>query len=247
MYQVAVLDDNEVSAHMIADMACQHANGTELEVHCFTRLSDLTRYMADNRMTCDIVFMDIELAKDEPNGIDVIRMLFKPDSSTQVIYVSGRSDMHAKVYRTKHVSFLTKPVNKDDFSEALDRALSNLRESAPEPIRVHVGRNDFKIFPHEISYIESKGRVVEIHLKQAVHEGTATEAEVIRTYMQLGEFGELLGEGFARVHQSYLVNLDDVVELGAHDLTLTDGARIPVSRRRSVEVRELFFSRIRGL
>ena len=174
-------------------------------------------------------------------------MLFNPDSSTQVIYVSGRSDMHAKVYRTKHVSFLTKPVNKDDFSEALDRALSNLRESAPEPIRVHVGRNDFKIFPHEISYIESKGRVVEIHLKQAVHEGTATEAEVIRTYMQLGEFGELLGEGFARVHQSFLVNLDDVVELGAHDLTLTDGARIPVSRRRSVEVRELFFSRIRGL
>ncbi len=80
-----------------------------------------------------------------------------------------------------------------------------------------------------------------------MHEGITTKAEVIRTYMQLGEFGELLGEGFARVHQSYLVNLDDVVELGAHDLTLTDGARIPVSRRRSVEVRELFFSRIRGL
>lgn len=247
MYQVAVLDDNELSAHMIADMACQHANSIELEVHCFTRLSDLTHHMACNRMACDIVFMDIELAEDEPNGIDVTSALFKPGSGTQVIYVSGRSDMHAKVYRTKHVSFLTKPINENDFSEALDRALSNLREGTPEPIRVHVGRNDFKIFPHEVSYIESKGRVVEIHLKQAVHEGITTKAEVIRTYMQLGEFGELLGEGFARVHQSYLVNLDDVVELGAHDLTLTDGAHIPVSRRRSVEVRELFFSRIRGL
>lgn len=247
MYQVAVLDDNELSAHMIADMACQHVNSIELEVHCFTRLSDLTHHMACNRMACDIVFMDIELAEDEPNGIDVTSALFKPDSGTQVIYVSGRSDMHAKVYRTKHVSFLTKPINEDDFSEALDRALSNLREGTPEPIRVHVGRNDFKIFPHEVSYIESKGRVVEIHLKQAAHEGITTEAKVIRTYMQLGELGELLGEGFARVHQSYLVNLDDVVGLGAHDLTLTDGARIPVSRRRSVEVRELFFSRIRGL
>ena len=247
MYQVAVLDDNELSAHMIADMACQHADGTELEVHCFTRLSDLKHHMACTRTACDLVFMDIELAEDEPNGIDVTSALFKPDSGAQVIYVSGRSDMHAKVYRTKHVSFLTKPINKDDFSEALDRALSNLREGTPEPIRVHVGRNDFKIFPHEVSYIESKGRVVEIHLKQAVHEGITTKAEVIRTYMQLGEFGELLGEGFARVHQSYLVNLDDVVELGAHDLTRTDGAHIPVSRRRSVEVRELFFSRIRGL
>ena len=247
MYQVAVLDDNELSAHMIADMACQHADGTELEVHCFTRLSDLKHHMACNRTACDIVFMDIELAEDEPNGIDVTSALFKPDSGAQVIYVSGRSDMHAKVYRTKHVSFLTKPINKDDFSEALDRALSNLREGTPEPIRVHVGRNDFKIFPYEVSYIESKGRVVEIHLKQAVHEGITTKSEVIRTYMQLGDFGEILGEGFARVHQSYLVNLDDVVELGAHDLTLTDGARIPVSRRRSVEVRELFFSRIRGL
>ena len=247
MYQVAVLDDNELSAHMIADMACQHANSIELEVHCFTRLNDLTRHMVRNHMACDIVFMDIELAEDEPNGIDAVRTLFNPGSGAQVIYVSGRSDMHAKVYRTKHVSFLTKPINRDDFSEALDRALSNLREGTPEPIRVHVGRNDFKIFPHEVSYIESKGRVVEIHLKQAVHEGITTKAEVIRTYMQLGEFGELLGEGFARVHQSYLVNLDDVVELGAHDLTLTDGAHIPVSRRRSVEVRELFFSRIRGL
>ena len=247
MYQVAVLDDNELSAHMIADMACQYANSTELEVHCFTRLNDLTRHMARNRTACDIVFMDIELAEDEPNGIDAVRTLFNPGSAAQVIYVSGRSDMHAKVYRTKHVSFLTKPINKDDFSEALDRALSNLRGGAPEPIKVRVGRNDFKIFPHEVSYIESKGRVVEIHLKQAVHEGITTKAEVIRTYMQLGELGKLLGEDFARVHQSYLVNLDDVVELGTHDLTLTDGARIPVSRRRSVEVRELFFSRIRGL
>lgn len=43
MYQVAVLDDNELSAHMIAEMAGHHASGFELEVHCFTRLSDLTR------------------------------------------------------------------------------------------------------------------------------------------------------------------------------------------------------------
>ena len=65
--------------------------------------------------------------------------------------------------------------------------------------------------------------------------------------MQLGELGELLGEGFARVHQSYLVSLDDVAQLGTHNLTLSDGTTVPVSRSRSAEVRERFFDRVRGL
>ena len=246
MYQVAVLDDNEVSAHMIADMACQHANGTELEVHCFTRLSDLTRYMADNRMTCDIVFMDIELAKDEPNGIDVIRMLFNPDSSTQVIYVSGRSDMHAKAYRTKHVSFLTKPVNRDDLNEALDRALSNLRAFEGESIRVRVGRSERKINPREVAYVESEGRVVMINLSNNVRGGEHANREVVRTYMQLGEIGDLLGKGFLRAHQRYLVNIDAIAELNAQGLVLTDGTQIPVSRSRSAEVKEFFLNHVRG-
>ena len=247
MYQVAVLDDNEPSAHMIAELARQYADKTELEVHCFTRLSDLTRSMTRGHMACDIVFMDIQLAEDEPCGIDAVRTLFSPESGTQVIYVSGREDMHAKVYRTKHVSFLTKPVDKDDFNEALDRALSNLQENAAKPIRVHVGRNDRKIYPQEVVYIESKGRVIEIHLRATKRAGVKAEGEVIRTYMQLGELGELLGEGFARVHQSYLVSLDDVAQLGTHNLTLSDGTTVPVSRSRSAEVRERFFDRVRGL
>ena len=112
---------------------------------------------------------------------------------------------------------------------------------------MHVGRNDRKIYPQEVVYIESKGRVIEIHLRATKRAGVKAEGEVIRTYMQLGELGELLGEGFARVHQSYLVSLDDVAQLGTHSLTLSDGTTVPVSRSRSAEVRELFFDRVRGL
>ena len=116
MYQVAVLDDNELSAEIVAEMVRQHKSGSQLHVSCFTRLNDLIRSMTRGHTPCDIVFMDIQLAEDEPNGIEAVRTLFGPGSETQVIYVSGCSDMHAKAYRTKHVSFLTKPVNRDDLN-----------------------------------------------------------------------------------------------------------------------------------
>ena len=246
MYQVAVLDDNELSAEIVAEMVRQHKSGSQLHVSCFTRLNDLIRSMTRGHTPCDIVFMDIQLAEDEPNGIEAVRTLFGPGSETQVIYVSGCSDMHAKAYRTKHVSFLTKPVNRDDLNEALDRALSNLRAFEGESIRVRVGRSERKINPREVAYVESEDRVVMINLSNNVRGGEHANREVVRTYMQLGEIGDLLGKGFLRAHQRYLVNIDAIAELNAQGLVLTDGTQIPVSRSRSAEVKEFFLNQVRG-
>ena len=247
MYEVAVLDDNKAAADRVAELVRRRADKYKLNIRQYTRLAELSREMTRNRTHFDIVFMDIQLADGEPNGIDAVQVLFGPTSGTQVVYVSGRADMHAKVYRTKHISFLTKPVNEGDLDEALDRAMANLRGSETHPITVHVGRTERKIVPRDITYIESKGRVIEIHLADPNPMARGAEIEVVRTYMQLGEVGELLGEGFMRVHQSYLVNLDAVVELGTHTLTLRGGARVPVSRSRTNEVRDRFFEHVRGL
>ena len=87
---------------------------------------------------------------------------------------------------------------------------------------------------------------VMINLSNNVRGGEHANREVVRTYMQLGEIGDLLGKGFLRAHQRYLVNIDAIAELNAQGLVLTDGTQIPVSRSRSAEVKEFFLNHVRG-
>ena len=111
---------------------------------------------------------------------------------------------------------------------------------------MRVGRSERKINPREVAYVESEGRVVMINLSNNVRGGEHANREVVRTYMQLGEIGDLLGKGFLRAHQRYLVNIDAIAELNAQGLVLTDGTQIPVSRSRSAEVKEFFLNHVRG-
>ncbi len=45
--------------------------------------------------------------------------------------------------------------------------------------------------------------------------------------------------GFAMPHKSFVVNLHAVEKIYGYELTLTDGSRIPLSQKKSVQFRRL--------
>lgn len=74
----------------------------------------------------------------------------------------------------------------------------------------------------EILYVESRDTEVWI---------CATEGRHFRNKTGITQWQNLLGEGFLRVHRSYLVNRDAVSSVFDADIVLSDGSSIPVSRK----------------
>jgi DNA-binding LytR/AlgR family response regulator len=71
-----------------------------------------------------------------------------------------------------------------------------------------------------IVYAEAFSHYIELHLPDST----------LTLRMPMKELGTLLGEGFLRCHRSYLVNIDYVSSISHSELTLTDGAKLPLSR-----------------
>ena len=83
---------------------------------------------------------------------------------------------------------------------------------------------------NEIIYVESNDSEVWIY---------ATEGRKFRNKTGIAQWENILGEGFIRVHRSYIVNKNFVVSVSMESLTLSEGITIPVSRKYRDSVKNL--------
>ena len=76
----------------------------------------------------------------------------------------------------------------------------------------------------DILYIESIRRKVEIH--------TVGNKDHITIYATMDELGEQLGDEFYRCHRAYLVNMAHIAEYGSDSITLANGDRIYLAKKK---------------
>lgn len=162
-------------------------------------------------------------------GVDVVESLVSPRMGVQVIYVAGNdpSATH-EVYRTDHVYLLDSSPTKEQLEAAYAYATTKLDTWSDRPIMVHTKEGDQVILPSDITYVESDRRLLYVHTTDAT----------LRTYGKLGDMMRLLPTKFVMCHQSYLVNLSYVKELGREHALLTTGEQVLVSQKRRKATRD---------
>jgi len=102
-----------------------------------------------------------------------------------------------------------------------------------EPLTFFSDRRKETIIPSEIVYIESNDTEVWIHME---------DGRKLRNKTAISRWQDLLGEGFIRVHRSYLVNKACVSSASASQITLGD-VSLPVSKKYAEIVVRLFSRR----
>lgn len=232
-YKTVVYDDDPKQAEALRQKILHSENRADLEIATLSDWTELGALLAHDAV--DILLMDIQIEGEERlNGIDIVRHHMTPQSPLQVIYVTGHDGYHAKAYRTKHISFLTKPVDQGELDEALERAVKNITLYSERPFWVKTAQGEKVIVTRKIRWIESNRRVLRIY----------TEGEVVETYGRLSDLAEKLPERFVQCHKSFIVNMGYIDEFGRSDVTLTTGEKIPVSQKRRSETRDAFFAYI---
>jgi two-component system, LytTR family, response regulator len=195
---------------------------------------------AINELHPDLVFLDIQMPK--LTGFEMLEIL---DQIPDIIFTTAYDQFAIKAFEMNAVDYLLKPFSKERFGQAIEKALDrfakkpdvkeNLREltkhvahNRPEKLERVVVKtgSKIKVVPvEEIICLESQDDYVMIYSSN----GKFLKQETMK------HFEEHLDPGqFIRVHRSYIVRLDAIVQLelyekGSYLAVLTNGAKIKVS------------------
>lgn len=189
-------------------------------------------------MSPDIVFIDIHL-----NQGTAFDLLSKFDNySFDIIFISAYEEYAIKAFEFSAIHYLLKPFGQEELEEVLKRLnskyekdvliknlLSNLSNESELDKKIALKTMDglslVKI--NDIQYCHSESNYTLFHL---------TDGNRLVVSCPIKKFEDLLSEHhFLRIHQSYIINLNQVskvTKLDGGSVILLDGTTLPISRRK---------------
>jgi len=194
----------------------------------------------------DLLFLDIRMP--EMSGFDLMDEIY--DDVSEVIFVTGYNEYAITALRYSALDYLLKPVRVEDIESALKRyyqrseriltqsKILNLKQN------LNVEKNDFELVLLTKSDGEKRFRAGDIIRCEADSNYTQiflTKGRKFTASKTLSDLENMLDENdFIRIHKSHVVNKNHIQNIGREsELTLSDGASVPISRRRLQEVRSL--------
>ena len=165
----------------------------------------------------DIILLDIEMG--QMNGVELARKLRADDDRLQIIFVTGYDKYIADGYDVAALHYLMKPVDEDKLFSVLDRA-AKLISDREKVLVITENKISEKIPLHKIIYIEAQQNYVVIHAVDGEH----------RTRAALSAIEKQLDDGFFRTGKSFIVGMRYVSSISRTEITLDDGAHIPLGR-----------------
>lgn len=231
MIHIAVCDDNQMFLDHAVTMinTWKKDNDLEAELHVFDNGDDLLAKASVQHM--DIIILDIIMPL--LNGIEAAKELRKVDTASKIIFLTTSPEFALESYSVKAQNYLLKPVDYHRLKTTLDECLYLINVEPPSIIiRSSMGYQ--KLFLHHIEFAEAQNKKVLFNRK----DGTCMEA-----LDPLYAFEKSLSEGvgFFKCHRSYIVNLSNIDNFNAKEITMKSGKRVPVARGLSKALQEVYF------
>jgi two-component system LytT family response regulator len=243
MITCIIIDDETKCVHTLELIIQRHCPELQLLASCDSAESGLEAIRTHRPQ---VVFLDIEMPK--MNGFDMLDKVGKIDF--HVVFTTAYSQFAIKAFQYSALNYLLKPIDPDDLidtvgriqnlkrppqQEQIDILLETLRRPEPKMQRIALSTHDGLIFVQttDIMYCQSENNYTWVYLTKG---GKHLLAKTLK------EFEETLPAlDFYRIHNSYLVNLNEIQRFVREDggyVIMNNGTQITIARAR----REQFFS-----
>ncbi len=223
--QILVLDDEPMA--LLESVQKLSLYIPERNIHRASNAVETMRIL--KTMPIDIAFIDAEMP--DTDGFTVAEYIKNTQPKTQIVFLTGHTELAAKSYDYEPLDFLTKPVDALRLKKTFDRYLARRTPQAKQKERIAVETTTgfVLISPEDIHYIARESRKTVIHCASGDYAVRYSLDEMEATFEEFDLF---------RCHQSYLVPLGRIVSVSQADFgktyyaCLTDGQKIPVSHNK---------------
>jgi len=186
----------------------------------------------------DLIFLDIQMPK--LNGFEMLELLENPP---EVIFLTAHNDFAIRAFEMNAVDYLLKPYSQDRLLSAVKKAIDKLdsgesknnkiNQLVLQPLTEKLERlvvktgTKIKVIPvDKIIYLEAEDDYIMIYTDEGKHlkQGTMKYYE-----------DHLDNSRFVRVHRSFIVRIDQVVQLEPYAkdnylIKLKNGSSLKISR-----------------
>jgi two-component system LytT family response regulator len=214
----------------------------------------------------DLVFLDIRMPGMD--GMSAAEIFLSLPKKPFVVFTTAYDEYAARAFELGAADYLLKPVSKARLQKAVNRArelkagseavgvsggeegavasgaeaAAGIAPTAPgrrvEYVTAKDGERMILVRPDDVSFFSVEGEIIRV---------TTADQTLVAIAPSMDQLEQTLTDlDFFRVHRGYLVNLRRVAEVvplnnRTYELVMRDrrGSRVPVSRRKAVELRDL--------
>ena len=243
MTQKAIVIDDEPPARLLIKEYLEDFPSIRVVAECKNGQEAIR---AIHSLHPDLIFLDIQMPG--MNGFELLQHL---EYIPQIIFTTAYDQYALQAFDVNAVDYLLKPISRERFSRAVQKALTQKRESLEQLSRllqglpakqetplsrlfIRVGHKIIPVHTDEIVWIEAAGDYTNIHLKDRHYVCS----------LGIGALEKRLDPGqFVRVHRSTIIALRALDHLetdgeGGYWAFLSQGTRVRVSRSYAAKLRK---------
>lgn len=227
--RIAVCDDEAPQLEKFRQIFDEVKISIQLQVECFVSaealLEELQKCRENDNDFPDIIFCDIKMPKMD--GITFGKKIREFSGDIYLVLFTAYPEYAIKGYETRAFRYLLKPVMTSDIEQVLCNILQEMGKC--KKLLVRMGEAEYVRPLADIVYISSENKYTVLYTKDGHYVD----------FMSLNDYEKMLDVyGFCRIHRKHLVNLAWHQSMSKGEVTLMNGTKLPISRRKEAVYRE---------
>lgn len=174
----------------------------------------------------DLIWLDVELP-----GLTGFGLLERIPWIPFVVLTSTKTEYAYDAFQYQVTDYLKKPITPVRFQSTVEKVLDLHSRTKPnnpngrQEIYVKMDGRYVRVPFSTICYLENTGDYVKI----------VTHTQIHIVYGTMKQLEEKLGDAFMRIHRSFIINLEKIVDIEVNTLVIGDKV-IPISRANRPEL-----------
>ncbi len=243
-----IVEDEKSNRDNLVKILGEYCNSVEIVALCSSAVEGRK---AISELQPDLVFLDIEMPGG--NGFSMLESLGQ--INFEVIFVTAFDHYGIKAVKFCALDYLLKPIDLLELTQAVEKVEQRLAEKSENlRMKTMLSNKKNKLSNPKIAIpLADKIEFVEVSsIVRCEGNGNYTNfflknGERIIASKTLKEFDELLSDyNFLRVHQSHLINLNEVksyIKTDGGYIKMKDGSTVSIARLR----REMVLEKLKGM
>lgn len=182
----------------------------------------------------DLLFLDIHMG--DGDGFDLLELI--EHNNISVIFTTASKDHAIKAFQFQAVDYLLKPVDPELLSAAMQKVSLHMSNEVQKESNENTSRQKNGTIAlntqEEIRLVAIKD-IIRLEAMGNYTTFYTSDKKKLLVTRTMGEFEKILDNNFLRVHQSHLVNKDQIsayMKTEGGYLKMKDGCDVPVSVRK---------------
>jgi two-component system, LytTR family, response regulator len=242
-----IIDDEQLARDLIRSFLLAHPS-IQLIGECSDGFEGMKTIQ---ELKPDLIFLDIQMPKI--TGFEMLELIEDPPV---VIFTTAYNEFAIKAFEMNAVDYLLKPFSRDRFSKALEKAEEKCKhkEEDQKKLKELVNNNIYpsekierilvktgskiKIIPvNDLQYLEAQDDYVMLYIK----EGKYLKQQTMKFFE-----AHLDPSLFVRIHRSYIVNINEVVQIEAYEkesycAVLKNHTKLPISKSGYSQLKKVLY------